>query len=260
MTTDETVARLRAIEIDPSSPVPAYYQLFEALRALLGLAPFAPGEKLPTERTIAEELGVSRQTVRHALGRLEREGLVFRRQGDGTYVSQPRVDGSLRHLSGFTSELSQRGMRVRSRVLDLRLVTPPAAIAAQLELPGAGESAVMLRRVRSLDGTPAALETVWLPADRCAPLLQMRMEDRSLYVVLRDALGVIPHKATERLSATLLDEFEASELDRRPGDPALLVERSTRDGEGRPIEAVKSLLRADRFSFSTDLDLEQSGG
>lgn len=253
---NESIERVAAVELDPTSPVPAYYQLSEALAAQLGREPFLPGSKLPTERAIAERLGVSRQTVRHAFGRLERDGLVFRRQGDGTYVSQPRVEGSLRFLSGFTSELSQRGVRVRSRVLDLRLVTPSAVVASQLELAGTPDSAVMLRRVRSLDGTPAALETVWLPADLCSSLLHMRMEDRSLYSVLRDALGLIPHRATERLSGTILDEFEARELDRRPGDPALLVERSTKDIDGRPIEAVKSLLRADRFSFTTELDLE----
>ncbi|MBN9612342.1 MAG: GntR family transcriptional regulator, partial [Actinobacteria bacterium] len=121
---------------------------------------------------------------------------------------------------------------------------------------GERDSAVMLRRVRSLDGSPAVLETVWLPADLCAPLLQMKMEDRSLFTVLRDSLGLVPHHATERLSATVLDDFEANELERRAGDPALLVERRTRMADGRPLEVVKSLLRADRFSFTTELDLE----
>lgn len=246
---------LRRLTISAEGPAPAYYQLFEALRTLLGHGPFSPGTKLPTERTIAETVGVSRQTVRQALARLEREGLVFRRQGDGTYVSQPRVEGSLRHLTGFTTELSQRGVRVRSRVLDLRPVIPQRSIAQQLSLPDDSESAIMLQRVRSLDGTPAALETVWLPAERCAGLLDLNMEDRSLYAVLRDHFGLVPSRATERLSATVLDEFEATELERRPGDPALLVERSTVDSDGRPLEVVKSLLRADRFSFTAELDL-----
>lgn len=252
--------RLRAIELDPSSPVPVYYQLFEAIRALLGSDGFMAGAKLPTERAIAELLGISRQTVRHAFARLERDGLVYRRQGDGTYVSQPRVEGSLRFLSSFTSEVSQSGHRVRSEVLDLRLVTPPESISEQLRLGNPKDGAVMLRRVRSLDGIPAMLETVWLPAELCAPILQLGMEDRSLYSVLRDTLGLVPHRATERLSATVLDDFEANELDRRPGDPALLVERITVDEARRPLEAVKSLLRADRFSFSTELDLAAGHG
>ncbi len=252
---EQSIERLRAIELDASSPVPVYYQLFEAMRSQLGSGYFVAGSKLPTERAIAELLAVSRQTVRHAFARLERDGLVYRRQGDGTYVSQPRVEGSLRFLSGFTSEVAQRGHRVRSEVLDLRLATPPESVAEQLQLASVKDGAVMLRRVRLLDGTPAMLETVWLPAALCAPILQMRMEDRSLYSVLRDSLGLVPHRATERLSATVLDEFEANELERRPGDPALLVERNTFDETGRPLEAVKSLLRADRFSFTTELDL-----
>jgi GntR family transcriptional regulator len=249
---------LAGIDIDSASPVPAYYQLYEALRSQLGSGPFPPGARLSTERSIADAVGVSRQTVRQALARLEREGLVHRRQGDGTYVSEPRLEGSLRVLSGFTSELSVRGLRVRNRVLDLKLVTPPAAVAATFGTGAARDAAVMLRRVRLLDGAPAALETVWLPAERCAPLLGIAMENRSLYATLRE-LGIEPHRAAERLSATVLDEFEASELDRRPGDPALLVERTTYDRQDRPIEAVKSLLRADRFSFSAELDLDTPG-
>lgn len=252
---DTAVEHLGSVELDPDSPVPVYYQLFEAVRAHLVGGHFEAGSKLPTERLIAQLLGISRQTVRQAFARLEREGLVHRRQGAGTYVSQPRVESSLRFLSGFTSELAQRGHRVRSRVLDLRLASPPRSVAEQLQLPRTKDSAVMLRRVRSLDGTPAMLETVWLPAELCSPILEMRMEDRSLYSVLRDVLGIVPHRAVERLSATVLDEFEANELDRQPGGPALLIERDTFDADDRPIEAVKSLLRADRFSFKTELDL-----
>ncbi|HWM33397.1 MAG TPA: GntR family transcriptional regulator [Pseudolysinimonas sp.] len=245
-----------AIAIDPTSPVPAYYQLYESLRAQLGSDRMPAGAKLATERAIAELLGVGRQTVRQALARLEREGLVTRRQGDGTYISEPRVESALRSVSGFTSELGARGLRVRSRVLDLRRTRPPGPVAAELGVDARGETAVMLRRTRLLDGVPAALETVWMPAVLCAPLLEVDMTDRSLYATLRDVLGIHPAHATERLTATVLDDFEAGELGQRRGDPALLVERTTRDTAGRQFETVKSVLRADRFSFRAELDLE----
>lgn len=244
-------------ELDAESPVPVYYQLYELLRAQLGSEHFPSGSKLATERTIAEIVGVSRQTVRQAFSRLEREGLLHRRQGDGTYVAEPRVEGSLTFLMGFTHELGSRGLRVRSRVLDLRLVKPPAAVAASLGIPTVHESAVMLRRVRSLDGIPATFETVWLPADICRSLVEINMTDRSLYTTLRESFGLEPKRGNERLTATLLDDYEAGELDRRPGDPALLVERTSFDGAGRCVEVVKSLLRADRFSFTAELNLEQ---
>jgi GntR family transcriptional regulator len=255
---DSSGDAFRDIQVDTDSPVPAYYQLYETLRSQLGTAQFPSGSRLATERTIAEVVGVSRQTVRQAFGRLEREGLIFRRQGDGTYVSEPRVEGSLRFLKGFTTELSERGLRVRSRVLDLRLVTPPAIVSEGLGLTEKKDGAVMLRRVRSLDGVPVSLETVWLPADLCHPLVTLNMTDRSLYATLRDLLGIEPKQASERLTATVLDEFEATELEQNPGQPALLVERTTRDADGRCVEVVKTLLRADRFSFTAELDLERA--
>ncbi|MEL0627390.1 GntR family transcriptional regulator [Salinibacterium amurskyense] len=244
------------IELDSKSHVPVYYQLYEALHSQLGSAPFPSGSKLATEREIAEALGTSRQTVRQAFARLEREGLLFRRQGDGTYVSEPRVVSGLRFLRGFTSEISARGLRVRSTVLDLRLVTAPAIVGEKLGFTSKDERAVMLRRVRSLDGIPATLETVWLPASVCAQLVSMNMTDKSLYSVLREQFGIEPKTANETLTGTVLDEYEAGELDQAPGAAALLVERTTHDADGRCIEVVKSLLRADRFSFTAQLDLE----
>lgn len=249
-------ASLSRISIDQDSHVPAYHQIYEALRGQLGSAALPPGTKLATERTIADAAGVSRQTVRQAFARLEREGLLSRRRGDGTYVAEARVETSLRVLRGFTSEISARGLRVRSRVHDLRLAQPPAAVCKALALGDAADSAIMLRRTRILDGIPATLETVWLSADLCGPILDVNMTDRSLYATLRELVGIEPRQATERLSATALDEFEAHELDQPVGAPALLVERTTRDGSGRVVEVVKSLLRADRFTFRAELDIE----
>lgn len=246
---------LSAIVIDASSPVPVYYQIYEALRAQLGTSRMPVGSRLATERTIAEVLGVSRQTVRQALTRLEREGRVFRRQGDGTYVSEPRVETPLNTVSGFTSDLSARGLRVRSSVLDLRLAVPPPAVAEELGVGMSSESTIMLRRARSLDGIPATLETVWLPAAVCKPLLDLNMTDRSLYATLRDVLDIRPAHAVEHLTATVLDDFEARQLAQRRGDPALLVERVTRDTEDRAFESVKAVMRADRFAFRAELDL-----
>lgn len=76
--------------------------------------------------------------------------------------------------------------------------------------------------------------------------------DRSLYATLRDLVGIEPTHATETLTATVLDDFEAAELQQKPGAPALVVERTTRDADGLCFEVVKSLLRADRFAISAN--------
>lgn len=249
---------LSTISIDERSPVPAYYQVYEALRNHLqdpvpsGLF---PGTKLPTERALAARLGVARGTLRQALARLESEGMVFRRQGDGTYVAEPRVEHDMRFLHGFTAEFTSRGKRVHSRVLHMRAITAPPRVRQLLGAPDSADNVIELRRVRSLDGSPVSLETVWLSAARCGALLGRELTDNSLYATLSE-IGIVPVSGSEHLTATVLDPYEASELDQQPGAAAMLVERVTHDAEGQCIEVVKTLLRADRFSIRTDLDLE----
>lgn len=242
-------------EIDATSPIPVYFQLYESLRTHLGSGQFPVGAKLATERSMAQAAGVSRQTVRQALKRLEHEGRVCRRQGDGTYVSESPVESRLRLSRGFTSELSARGLRVSSRMLDFRLARPTNAVAEVMGIAGRSQSAVMLRRTRTLDGIPATVETVWLPAERCRVLLNLDMSERSLYATLHDLVGIDPAHATETITATALGEFEAAELEQRPGAPALAVDRITRDADGRCFEVARSLLRADRFAITAARDL-----
>lgn len=245
------------VVVDPASPVPAYYQVYEALKDEISSS-LPPGAKMPTERALAQELGISRTTLRQALDRLERDGLLHRRQGDGTYVAERRIEHDMRFLRGFTSEFASRGARVRSRLLSMRTAPAPARLREVLDVDRSPGAVIELRRVRELDGQPVSLETVWLPRDRTAGLLEVDMSDRSLYGALTE-LGIVPVTGEERLTATVLDHYEASQLEQREGAPAMLVERVARDAEGRCVECVKTLLRADRFAISTRLDLQVEG-
>lgn len=239
---------------DEDSPIPAYYQVYEALRTKLADESIPAGAKLPTERALAEHLRISRATLRQALSRLEQDGFIVRRQGNGTFVGEPRIEHDLQRLRGFTSEFTSRGRRVESSVLSLRRAPAPAQLAATLGVGREHDAVVELRRVRSLDGAPMSLETVWLPAHRCAGLLDYDLNQGSLYAALHE-LGIVPVRAEETLMATVLDEYEAAHLDQRPGAGSFLIERETYDAAGDCVECVRALLRADRFQVRTTLDL-----
>lgn len=247
------------ITIDGASWVPAYYQLEEAIRSLLSGGALRPGMRLPPERELATQLGVSRMTVRGALQRLERDGLLDRRRGDGTYVAAKRIDAGLR-FSSFTSELAGRVSENRTRVLDLSAVRPDATLRGILGVADEAEAAIRLQRVRYLDGVPTTLETAWLPADSCKQLLGLNLQDRSLYSILTEDFGLHPARATERLVATVLGDFEASHLDREAGSAALLVERTTYDRYGSVIEHVHTVMRADRVALTAEVEIEPEGG
>lgn len=254
------LSRLREIALDESSPLPVYYQVYEGLRGMLesaGDPAIAPGTKLPTERAMAAELGIARATLRQALTRLENDGLVTRRQGDGTYVAEALIRHDINRLQGFTRELTARGKRVRSRLLSFKTTAAPAKLRDTLGVGAGPDEAIELRRVRLLDDEPVTLETVWLPRHRAARLVEFDLNHHSLYDALH-AIGVVPVRGREELTATTLDEFEASHLDQRSGAPALHISRVTFDDAGQCVECVKTIIRADRFMIQTSLDLEQA--
>lgn len=237
---------------DASSPVPAYHQVYSALREQLAAPTVPAGAKLPTERVLAESLGISRATLRQALRRLEDDGVIVRRQGDGTFVAEKDEPERPSDLQGFAAEFAGQG-QVTSRVLRLQIATPPADVAAALGLESDADSAIEVRRVRSLDGAPLSLESVWLSASRCAGLLDVDLTQTSLYAALR-ALGVQPARAEETVTVTSLDDEAASLLEQVPGAGALLVERLTFDRDDQCVECVRTLLRSDRVAVRTLLE------
>lgn len=235
------------IVVDPASPIPAYYQLYEALRDLLSR--LEPGTRLPPERELALTLGVTRTTLRQTLNRLESDQIIFRRQGSGTRVARPRIVHDARVLKGFTSEYRSQGLEVSSKILSLTIVkTPPHVAFVGVD----GANAIELRRVRYAGVEPMSLEVVWLPATRARGLLDFDPPFSSLYEALAE-LNIYPTRGTETLSATNLDSYQAQLLEQRPGAAALIVNRRTFDADGVSVEQVTSLIRADRFSLQTEL-------
>lgn len=238
---------LSTISIDHASPIPVHYQVYEALRA--AVVSSGSGTKLVPEREMAERIGVSRQTLRKALNRLEAEGVLIRRPGAGTYVAPDRFAHKLESMDGFTHEFTKSGRRVNSRIISLKRVQTPGDIKYEgVDSP----LSIELRRVRELEGEPVSLQTVWLPATTSDRIMETNGKFESLYFELMK-LGIVPVEGSEQLSATILDDFESSYLDVPIGSPALLLERQTFDAEGTSVEWVKSILRADRFKITTNM-------
>lgn len=247
-----------AFGIEGSSPVPAYYQLEEHLRDRIEAGELVPGTRLPPEREVARELGISRMTVRHALTRLAQDGLLAARRGGGTFVAQPRLRREVHRLEGFGRDVGE-GHVANARVLDVSVIEADVAVARRLELsPGPG-NVIRLIRVRMVDGEPISIQTSFLPSELCRPLLDHDLATNSLYELLRDVCGLRLSEGDEALSVTLLDPWEAATLARPAASPAFLLERLTRDDRGRPVELVRSVLRGDRTVFHATLKSEEVG-
>jgi GntR family transcriptional regulator len=232
--------------------VPLYRQIQADLRERINSGQLPPGSRLETEQELMVRYEVSRATVRQALAGLVNDGLVEIRRGLGTYVRKPAVE---HHLGGFYSysrEIERHGMRPGTRVRSLHVEAAGQRVAAVLEIEP-GDAVVALSRIRLADDEAIVTETSYLPADRFAGLEGLDFSRRSLYETLTAEFGVRPVRARESFEPVLMTKTEASELGGTAGSPALRVERTTYDADGRVIEYCRSTLRADRYHYSVEL-------
>jgi GntR family transcriptional regulator len=219
-------------------------QLREILEAHVAI--LSPGSALPSERELAERYGVARMTVRGEIDRLTGEGLIYRAQGRGTFVAQPRVAQAIA-LTSFTEDMRGRGMNPSSHVLAQELIQASEALAARLEVrPGA--PTVRLDRVRLADDIAMAFERAYLPAGRF-PGIEDADFSGSLFAVLAERWDVELHDADQRVVATAIEADEATLLEVPAGRPGLRFTTLARDRRQVPIYYAVSLYRGDRYEI-----------
>ncbi len=191
----------------------------------------APGDRLPAERELAADHGVSRMTVRQALQTLESRGLLRRAIGrsGGSFVAQPKLERDLGTFSGLSEQLRRQGVAAGARVLSAR----------------SSDGAIEIKRIRLADGEPFALERSSFPADRFAGLLELDLTG-SLYDLLDEHFDAAPVRAVERIEPVLADGEEADALGLPAGSPLMLVDRTAYDSAGLVVEVARDVFRGDR--------------
>jgi GntR family transcriptional regulator len=229
--------------LDRESATPRYLQLADLIRARIRKSGIDEGQALPSERELAERLGLSRVTVRKALDVLLREGLLSRRHGSGTYVA-PRIEQAGALLAGFSADISARGQRPGSQMIDRGTGLPMPDEAMAL---GLSPDALVhrLTRVRMADGEPLALECAVIPV---ACLRSLDLVSDSLYAAL-EAQGRKPVRGVQRIQASLATPQEARLLSIPPGAAILRIERRSFLANGTPVELTRSAYRGDRYDF-----------
>ena len=209
------------------------------------------GQAIPSERQLSTEFGVSRLTVRAALDDLVREGHLIRRRGSGTFVSEPKIAQELT-MTSFTDDMRNRGLRPASRTIDLQ-VTPAGARLGRFLNVSPSEPVVVAKRLRLADGESMAIETLHVPASLVPALDGRDLETHSFYELLRDRYGVVIANGIQRIEPTVTNEEESSALRVPLHSPAFLFERTSRDGDGRVVEFVRSIYRGDRYVLVSEL-------
>lgn len=250
--------------INKNSPVPLYYQIVEQLKEQIAAGDLASGVRLPSERELSEQAGVSRMTVRQALTTLQRDGLIEVRQGIGAFVTPPKQTYDVLHLLGFSEEIGRRGDYVESVVLEQAIVTPPGRVAQRLALAEVSQT-VKITRLRKVNAEPILLETSYLPAARCLGLAEVDLATNSLYQVLEHRYGLYLRRAQQTMECVVATEYEQALFGLREGAPVLLLEGVTYAERNEPVEYFKAIYRGDRCKFQMESwrdsrEMETNGG
>lgn len=233
--------------IDKSSPIPMYYQLESHIKNQINEGIILPGDSIPSEREFAENYGISRMTVRQAINSLVNEGLLYRKKGSGTFVSEKKIEQPLQGLTSFTEDMKKRGLNPTSKLIHFEIIPANSFIANELKI---NEYAPVyeIKRIRLADGEPMALETNYLSANMVKGLTE-EVVNASIYAYIEEKLNLrIAHadQLIESIKASVEDE---KLLKIEKGHPMLYIQRNTYLQDGTPLELVKSVYRGDRYKF-----------
>ena len=233
--------------LDDTSAQPLYQQLQRALRDAIENRVIGPDDALPPERDLAEMLNVSRITVRKAIDELVEDGLLIRKQGSGTFVSN-RVEKNFAKLTSFSEDMRARGREPRSVWMNRATgtVTPEESLTLR---SSPGTPVFRFHRIRYADDAPMAIEYATVIAT-CLPSLDS--VESSLYEAL-ERTGNRPVRALQRLRAVLLTAEQAKLLKAQESDAGLLVARVGYLKDGRAVEYSQSYYRGDIYDFVAEL-------
>ncbi len=227
---------------------PLYSVIASKAEALVTSGQWQEGQRLPPERQLCKEFGVSRATLRQALGELEERGLITRHQGRGTFVTKPRLRLPIEGVFSVRDAMVARGMTTTTRVLSIEIIEASRQIAKDLGcLPG--DPVIFLERLRVGDGEPIVLDTAHLRADLFPGLERVDFTRHSLYDVIEQEYGRALAEARETLEPVILTPRECDLLEVPTHTTALLTRRITSDTEGVVVALGHVLLRGDRSSY-----------
>lgn len=237
--------------LDENAPVSLYYQLKEDIKGKISSGEWKTEYKLPPERELCQLYGVSRITVRQALDEIEREGYIKRKQGKGTFVSVPKLEQDLEHFYSFSEDIRKMGHIADSKIISFEIIKCSKEYAKQLGIEQ-NEYIFKIRRLRSADKQPFALETSYIPCQVCPGMTKEAVSEKGLYNTLDQDFGIIVNRAEEIFEAVLIKEEEAGLLDVNKDTAGIYLQRMAYS-DNMTVEYCQTFIRGDRFRYKVML-------
>ncbi len=229
--------------------------VLEALLSEINRPEAQHGDCLPSERELGERFHVSRVVIRGALGKLEEEGLIYRMQGKGAFVSKNKVNQNASRLTSFTQDMLQRNMVPGSKIMVKEFVPCTPFLSSKLQI-SRNEPVFMLKRLRMADDAPMAIEVCYLREWIGNRINEHLVDGASLYQLLAAKCGITLKYAMQTIEVGTLEKSERDLLGQNCPRCTAIITRQTFDVDNNVVEFVESRYRSDRYLFGMLLDLE----
>lgn len=253
---DDVDAVVKAVDLQvPVARTEGRNNAVEAYRILqeaLTVGQYAAGSRLPGERLLAAQLGVSRATLRHVLTALADAGRIHPSPQRGWFVAERKLVHEPNRLRGFTELANETGFAASARVIQVSRRLPNLSEAQQL---GVAETqpVIDLERVRELDGKPISVEYSCISASRLPKLESADLTDHSLYALLRERYDIVASRCDYEVQAEGASTHDARLLDVVPGTPVLVGYQKTYDQHERCFDVGRQVYRGDSYRFKASL-------
>ncbi|MBU3104896.1 GntR family transcriptional regulator [Clostridium gasigenes] len=235
--------------IDKSSPIPVYYQLKNDLIIKISQGIWKPGECIASERELCEIYGVSRMTIRQALGELVQEDVLFKIKGKGTFVCEPTVKQE--DMMSFTDMMKQTGRNLKTEVIEFNKINTPEHLTEIISL----DKVYIINRKRIVDNECIAVEKVYIPVDYCG-YIDEKMLEGSLFKILEEFGYMVDHSqssiAAVIMNSELKDLFKVNEA-----VPLLKMTSKTYTQKGKMIFLEESIYRSDKFVLQVNISMRE---
>lgn len=242
----------------PFAPVPLYNQLKELLRAQILDGTYPAESRMPSESELGDRFLVSRITVRQALGDLQKEGLIFKIHGKGTFVAKPKAFQNVSRLQGLAESLTHLGYEVINQLISVNFINANNHIAERLQLND-GDNVAEIKRVRLINREPVSLEISYVLPDIGEKLQKADLITRDIFLILENDLQINLGHADLAIDAVLATSELTAALNVEEGSPIMRIERLTHNNAGKPIDFEFLYYRGDAFQYRFRIDRHHAG-
>jgi GntR family transcriptional regulator len=234
--------------MNENSFMPMYYQLKDLIKDKIKNNEWKTDDRIPSESELIAQYGVTHHTVLKALNELAREGLIYTKKGTGRFVSPNKLIEKLEILESYTSSLKERNIEPDIRIIAKELITPDQYIARMLQLTE-GEKVIKIERVSYIDDQPNVCLLSYIPYKIAPKLMDIDLQDKSIYELLKELYSIILMKAHNYIEANFAEEHISDMLNIKEGTMILVNEGIDFTGDDVPVEYTKIIYKGDRYKF-----------